>query len=139
LRGDFAVCKRDAPLPDIIFFDPFSFKTDRELWTLAMFRALAELCANKEVELFTYSYYSTSVRAAMLAAGFFVAKGMGTGPKAETTIALSPRAAASPHRRELLGREWLGKWRRSDAQTPFGAPPGEACWHEAVSGHPQFR
>jgi queuine tRNA-ribosyltransferase len=138
LHGDFAVCKRDAPLPDIIFFDPFSFKTDHELWTLAMFRALAELCANKEVELFTYSY-STSVRAAMLAAGFFVAKGMGTGPKAETTIALSPRAAASPHRRELLGREWLGKWRRSDAQTPFGASPGEERWHEAVSAHPQFQ
>jgi queuine tRNA-ribosyltransferase len=138
LHGDFAVCKGDAPPPDIIFFDPFSFKTDRELWTLAMFRALAELCANKEVELFTYSY-STGVRAAMLAAGFFVAKGMGTGPKAETTIALSPRAAALPHRRELLGREWLGKWRRSDAQTPFGAPPGEERWHEAVSGHPQFQ
>jgi queuine tRNA-ribosyltransferase len=138
LHGDFAHCKNDAPRPDIIFFDPFSFKTDRELWTLAMFRALAELCANKEVELFTYSY-STSVRAAMLAAGFFVAKGMGTGPKAETTIALSPRAAALPHRRELLGREWLRKWRRSDARTPFGAPPGEERWHEVVSAHPQFQ
>jgi queuine tRNA-ribosyltransferase len=103
-----------------------------------MFRALAELCANKEVELFTYSY-STSVRAAMLAAGFFVAKGVGTGPKAETTIALSPRAAAAAHRHDLLGREWLGKWRRSDAQTPFGAPPGEDHWREAVSAHPQFQ
>jgi queuine tRNA-ribosyltransferase len=138
LHGDFAVCKSDAPLPDIIFFDPFSFKTDRELWTLAMFRALAELCANKEVELFTYSY-STSVRAAMLAAGFFVAKGVGTGPKAETTIALSPRAAALPHRRELLGQEWLEKWGRSDAQAPFGATPGEESWREAVSAHPQFQ
>jgi Queuine tRNA-ribosyltransferase/S-adenosyl-L-methionine-dependent methyltransferase len=94
--------------------------------------------ADKEVELFTYSY-STSVRAAMLAAGFYVAKGVGTGPKAETTIALSPRAAALPHERELLGREWLGKWRRSDAQLPFGVPPGEERWREAVSGHPQFQ
>ena len=137
-HGDFAVCKNDAPSPDIIFFDPFSFKTDRELWTLAMFRALVELCDNKAVELFTYSY-STSVRAAMLAAGFFVAKGVGTGPKAETTIALSPCAAALPHRRELLGREWLGKWRRSDAQIPFGATPGEQRWHDLVSSHPQFQ
>ena len=138
LHGDFAVCKNDAPPPDIIFFDPFSFRTDRELWTLAMFRALAELCADKAVELFTYSY-STSVRAAMLAAGFFVAKGVGTGPKTETTIALSPCAAALPHRRELLGREWLGKWGRSDAQTPFGATPGEQRWHDLVSSHPQFQ
>ena len=137
-HGDFAVRKNDAPVPDIIFFDPFSYKTDLELWTLAMFRGLAYLCANKAVELFTYSY-STSVRAAMLAAGFFVAKGVGTGPRAETTIALSPCAAALPHRRELLGREWLGKWRRSEAQTPLGATPGEEYWREAVSAHPQFQ
>ncbi|MGO9634663.1 MAG: tRNA guanosine(34) transglycosylase Tgt [Steroidobacteraceae bacterium] len=138
LHGDFAVCKSEAPPPDIVFFDPFSFKTDRELWTLAMFRALAELCADKAVELFTYSH-STSVRAAMLAAGFFVAKGVGTGAKAETTIALSARAAALPHRRELLGSEWLGKWRRSDAQAPFGVTPDEQSWREAVSAHPQFQ
>jgi queuine tRNA-ribosyltransferase len=75
----------------------------------------------------------------MLAAGFFVAKGVGTGPKTETTIALSPCAAALPHRRELLGREWLGKWGRSDAQTPFGATPGEQRWHDLVSSHPQFQ
>ena len=103
-----------------------------------MFRALAELCADKAVELFTYSH-STSVRAAMLAAGFFVAKGVGTGAKAETTIALSARAAALPHRRELLGSEWLGKWRRSDAQAPFGVTPDEQSWREAVSAHPQFQ
>jgi len=38
-----------------------------------------------------------------------------------------------------LGHEWLGKWRRSDAQTPFGAPPGEESWRAAVSDHPQFQ
>jgi queuine tRNA-ribosyltransferase len=137
LQGDFAHCKSAAAPPDIIFFDPFSFKTDRELWTLAAFRALAALCADKEVELFTYSY-STSVRAGMLAAGFYVAKGVGTGPRAETTIGLSQRAAAMPHARELLGPEWLEKWRRSDTPAPIGAPPGEERWREAVSGHPQF-
>jgi queuine tRNA-ribosyltransferase len=138
LRGDFAVSKYDGPPPDIVFFDPFSFKTDRALWTLGAFRELAALCTDKEVELFTYSS-STSVRAAMLAAGFYVAKGLGTGARTETTIALSPRAAALPHDRELLGAEWLGKWRRSDAQIPFGASPSEECWREAVTGHPQFR
>jgi len=137
LRGDFAHCKFDAPPPDIVFFDPFSFKTDSELWTLAAFRELKALCADKAVELFTYTY-STSVRAAMLAAGFYVAKGIATGPKAETTIALSPRAAALPHAHQLLGTEWLGKWQRSDSQAPFGAIAGESSWREAVSGHPQF-
>jgi tRNA-guanine transglycosylase len=137
-RGDFAVCKCDAPLPELIFFDPFSFKTDSALWTLSAFLDLAVLCADKAVELFTYSY-STSVRAAMLAAGFYVARGCGTGPKTETTIALSPRAAATPHGRALLGAEWLEKWRRSEAQAPYGVGRTDEGWREVVSGHPQFR
>jgi queuine tRNA-ribosyltransferase len=138
LSGDFAVQKFAAPPPDIIFFDPFSFKTDSALWTLPAFRELALLCSQKPAELFTYTY-STSVRAAMLAAGFYVAKGRGTGPKAETTIGLSPGAAAGPHRRELLGADWLAKWRRSDAQAPFGGLAEDDSWRDAVSGHPQFR
>ncbi len=138
LSGDFALRKFEAPPPDIIFFDPFSFKTDSALWTLPAFRELALVCVHKPAEIFTYTY-STSVRAAMLAAGFYVAKGRGTGPKAETTIGLSQRAAAGPHERELLGAEWLAKWRRSDAQAPFGSLAEDASWHDAVSGHPQFK
>ncbi len=137
LYGDFAARKFDAPLPDIIFFDPFSFKADSSLWTLAAFRELALLCGQKPVELYTYTF-STSVRAAMLAAGFYVAKGRGTGPKTETTIGLSPPAAASAHVHELLGAEWLAKWRRSDAQAPYGSLVNDMSWHVAVSQHPQF-
>jgi queuine tRNA-ribosyltransferase len=138
LRGDFAVRKFDAPAADIIFFDPFSFKTDGVLWTLPAFRELAQTCSQKAVELFSYTY-STSIRAAMLAAGFYVAKGRGTGPKAETTIGLSALAASAPHGRELLGQEWLAKWRRSDAQAPFGCSAEDVSWREAVLEHPQFR
>ena len=138
LTGDFAVRKFDAPAPDIIFFDPFSFKTDSGLWTLPAFRELAQVCSQKPAELFTYTY-STSVRAAMLAAGFYVAKGRGTGPKAETTIGLSPQAASAPHDRELLGSAWLARWRRSDAQAPFGSLEEDVSWRDAVSEHPQFR
>jgi queuine tRNA-ribosyltransferase len=127
-----------APLPDVVFFDPFSFKTDSVLWSLDAFRELAHLFSETAVELFTYTY-STSVRAALLAAGFYVAKGRGTGPKAETTIGLSPCAAAQPHGYELLGAEWLGKWRRSDAQAPPGVAAGDDSWRAAVAEHPQFR
>ena len=110
LSGDFTARKQDAPAPDIIFFDPFSFKTDSSLWTLRAFRELMDLCGKNAVALFTYTY-STSVRAAMLAAGFFVAKGRGTGPKLETTVGLTPQAASGAHGCELLGAEWLG-WRQ---------------------------
>jgi queuine tRNA-ribosyltransferase len=144
LRGDFNATKFTAPLPDIIFFDPFSFKTDGALWTLAAFRELADLLAVKAAELFTYTY-STSVRAALLAAGFYVARGRGTGPKAETTIGLTPRAAVDAdgrevlHGRELLGEAWLAKWLRSDARAPPGTDASDASWQQAVRAHPQFQ
>jgi hypothetical protein len=73
----------------------------------------------------------------MLAARFYVAKGRATGPKAETTIGLTRRAAAAAHGHELLGSEWLSKWRRSDAPMPLGADPG-TDWRAAIEGHPQF-
>jgi queuine tRNA-ribosyltransferase len=62
MRGDFAACKTRAPAPDVVFFDPFSFKTDGGLWTLNAFRELAALPVDQAVELFTYTY-STSARA----------------------------------------------------------------------------
>ncbi|MET0279934.1 MAG: tRNA guanosine(34) transglycosylase Tgt [Steroidobacteraceae bacterium] len=138
LPGDFTSRKHHAPAPDLIFFDPFSFKTDSALWTLQAFRELARICEHKPTQLFTYTY-STRVRAALLAAGFFVAKGRATGPKLETTIALSPLAAVSAHGHELLDGKWLGKWARSDARMPMGAADaGGDDWQSAVSGHAQF-
>jgi queuine tRNA-ribosyltransferase len=137
LPGDFRQLKHEAPAPDIVFFDPFSFKTDSALWTLQSFRELAEVCRQKATELFTYTY-STRVRAALLAAGFFVARGRATGPKLETTIALSPLAANSAHAHELLGAEWLGKWARSDARVPMGVEAADSLWHAAITGHAQF-
>jgi queuine tRNA-ribosyltransferase len=136
MHGDFAACKAQAPAPDVVFFDPFSFKADGGLWTLNAFCEMAALWVDRSVELFTYTY-STSVRAAMLAAGFYVAKGRATGPKAETTIGLTSHAATTVHGHELLGSEWLSKWRRSDAQMPLGAGP-ETDWRAAIEGHPQF-
>jgi queuine tRNA-ribosyltransferase len=137
LHGDFMQRKHDAVAPDIVFFDPFSFKTDSALWTLQSFRELALLCQTRATEIFTYTY-STRVRAALLAAGFYVAKGRATGPKLETTIALSPLAVTLPHGRELLGIDWLGKWQRSDAQAPMGVDDADETWRDAVINHAQF-
>jgi queuine tRNA-ribosyltransferase len=75
----------------------------------------------------------------MLAAGFYVAKGVPTGPKAETTIGLSPLAARGDHGRELLGAAWLLRWSRSGAQAPFGVSANDESWRTAVTEHPQFQ
>ena len=137
LVEDFSISKFTASPPDIVFFDPFSFKTDAALWTLSAFTELSQLWVQSATELFTYSY-STSVRAAMLAAGFYVAKGWGSGPKSETTVGLSAIAAGLSHGYELLGAQWLDKWRRSDAQAPFGSGSDDDSWRAKILAHPQF-
>jgi queuine tRNA-ribosyltransferase len=139
LPGDFTAILPAAPAPDMIFFDMFSSKTSGAQWTLAVFRQIFGACVSRESELFTYSC-STPVRAALLAAGFYLAKGRSTGDKVETTIALTPAAARPPCRHPLLGAEWLGKWQRSGAKFPSDIT-GEQCpaFERAIVEHPQFQ
>ena len=71
---------------------------------LQAFRELAQACAStRPTELFTYTY-STRVRAAMLAAGFYVAMGRATGPKArDHHRPVAHGAAAAAHRSRAAG------------------------------------
>ena len=136
-EGDFRDTFRAAPQPDVIFYDPFSTKTDTGLWTLERFRTLFAFF-EKPVELFTYSA-STAVRSSLLAAGFHVARGAGSGPKTETTIALA-RPTPALHAHALLGRAWLERRARSTA--PFAADIPAERYRElerAIHGHAQFR
>lgn len=118
-HGDFQDRLDDAPVPELIFYDLFSAKTATEVWTSAIFARILQCCSEKATELYTYSA-STAVRVALLTAGFFVAEGVGTGPKAATTIAFNRATGAKEHPRlpRLLGREWLVRWRRSHVQFP---------------------
>ncbi len=125
LEGDFRRTAESAIEPDVVLFDPFSFKVDSPLWEVETFRSLRARAAAKDCELFTYSN-STLVRGRLLAAGWYVAAGVGTGPKSETTI-----AANRPVRsRNWLGAEWLGRWERSGVRSPELDPH--------VVSHPQF-
>jgi len=139
-KGDFRVSLESTPVPDLIFYDPFSFKTDADLWTVEIFARIFQHCLPKSTELYTYSA-STAVRAALLAAGFFVAEGVGTGPKATTTIAFTRADGAGNHPRspQLLGQPWLARWRRSHTRFPSTLSP-EAQGRGAVliETHPQF-
>jgi queuine tRNA-ribosyltransferase len=140
-RGSFTEQLRDTPRPDVIFYDPFSFKTDVALWTVEIFTQLRAHCGSKAAELYTYSA-STAVRAALLAAGFFVAEGVGTGPKSSTTIAFTSARGASAHplTPRLFGQEWLDRWRRSHAKFPPQLTVAErAAFEQAIETHPQFR
>jgi queuine tRNA-ribosyltransferase len=140
LQGDFCSLIDSAPIPDLIFYDPFSAKTDAALWTREIFARLFERCLMKSAELYTYSA-STAVRVALLSAGFFVAPGVCTGPKSDTTIAFTRLNGAKDHplSPRLLGQEWLMRWRRSDAKFPTTLAIEERRnFENLIESHRQF-
>jgi queuine tRNA-ribosyltransferase len=141
LHGDFLETMSRAVAPDVIFYDMFSTKAAARLWTVGTFRKISEACDDRAVELFTYTC-STANRAALLAAGFFVAKGRNAGDKTETTIALTRAAlhSAGKHQHCVLSRDWLAKWERSAAKFPGDITPNERfAFEEIIRGHEQFR
>jgi queuine tRNA-ribosyltransferase len=142
VQGDFLETLAQAPLaPDLIFYDMFSSKTHGEQWTIEIFRRLFAACAGCATELFTYSH-STAARAALLAAGFHLAKGRPAGAKEETTIAFTPAALARPAARqyEMLGSEWIGRWNRSRAKFPAEVSADQRlAFEEQILRHEQFR
>jgi hypothetical protein len=83
------------------------------------------------------------VRAGLLAAGFFVAKGVSTGDKVETTYALTQAAVARRKQDDpnfsLLCQAWLGRWERSQTRYPFGLPnDSESDLEYLIRNHSQF-
>jgi hypothetical protein len=130
--GDVLEQLGSAPAPaDLVFFDPFSPKTNPDLWTLAAFRAIrARLTA--DAVLITYSA-STAVRVTLLLAGFFVGAGVGVGSKTETTLA----ATRLDRLGQPLGARWLARWSRSPRREPLGNT-GERDVEGRLRAHPQF-
>lgn len=140
-EGDFLEQLESSPAPDLIFYDPFSAKTDAPLWTVQTFARVFHHAGSKPTELYTYSS-ATSVRVALLTAGFFVAEGVGTGPRSETTLAFTHAdgAANHPGAPRLLGPEWLKRWRRSISKFPADLPEAQKpSFEKQIETHPQFR
>ncbi|MBU1238874.1 tRNA-guanine transglycosylase, partial [Myxococcota bacterium] len=139
VQGDFLATMAHEPAPRLVFHDPFSTKTNGQLWSSDCFARILQAAGSGPLALFTYSN-STSVRAAMLSAGFYVASGVATGPKGDTTVALSvPLAQRADHGYALLGLEWLGRWERSSARLPPGCPLDAAqAVEQVICAHPQF-
>jgi len=140
LTGDFPGFIESATIPDLIFYDPFSSKTDSTLWTAGIFARIFKRCLPKSAELYTYSS-STAVRVSLLTAGFFIAEGAGTGPKSDTTLAFTRLKGAGDHplSPRLLGQEWLTRWRRSGSKFPTTLSNEERPHFEKlIETHHQF-
>jgi len=114
---------------DVVFWDPFSPRANPSLWTTAAFTALRRLC-REGATVHTYSA-STSVRAALLLAGFAVGVGETTGEKTTTVAAVDAADLERP-----LDRRWLERLRRSSAPLPPDAPEGAL---ERIASATQFR
>lgn len=139
-EGDFLTRFGSTPEPDLIFYDPFSSKTDSPLWTVETFSRIFAHTSTRPAELYTYSS-ATGVRVALLAGGFFVAQGVGTGPRASTTVAFNRGGLSEQHPRRppLLGPEWLARWHRSDSRYPAIIPTEDRpAFAGLITNHPQF-
>ena len=136
--GDFLEKMNEGADPELIYYDPFSMKTDSQMWTSSAFQKLKDRCANSMVQIMTYSS-STLIRSTLLSEGFFVATGRGSGPKAETTVAYT-QWNADADAQHWLGQEWLSRWQKSQAQFPENMP-AEARTHfeKKILEHPQFK
>ncbi len=138
VEGDFKSTMPHSPSPDIIYFDPFSIKTDKDSWSLTCFKNIYEVCQSKATVVYTYSS-STAVRALLLSAGFFVAKGYRTGNKSETTIALTPLAIQQESAYPVLNIQWLERWERSQAKFPDSLQSSDhSAFENSIRTHPQF-
>lgn len=137
-HGDFLELYPSTAAPDWIFFDPFSLKTNPQFWTWEFMRNFAAQLTRPQTMLGTYSA-STLVRAQLLAAGFWVVSGPGTGPKVESTRAiLNPWKTAVGENLGLLSSEFLEKWKRSDRKMPVDLPLN-SDFESRILEHPQFK
>lgn len=144
VEGDFPSLLRsksamDWPKPHLIMFDAFSPARNCAMWTLPLFRNLAQLLSPSRPCLMPTYSRSTMLRVTLLLAGFFVGVGHPTGEKEETTIAANTLSMLS----EPLDRRWLSRVRRSTSAEPMiepvyrQAPLSPEHWAE-LEIHPQF-
>jgi len=129
-QGELLDClAREAAKADIVFWDPFSPKTNPSLWTVAAFETMRR-AAGAQATLFTYSA-STTVRIALLLAGWYVGVGESIGDKRTTTVA----ACRLEDLRSPLDVAWLTRVTRAEARLPSDAGPDAVA---RVLACPQF-
>jgi queuine tRNA-ribosyltransferase len=137
-EGSFLDFIDEAAKPRLIYYDPFSSKADPSLWTEPVFSQVRQIVDEVECELITYSA-STSVRTALLLAGFYVGRGDETGKKSETTVAVTKKLHPTfAERARLLGGDWVERWAKSSAFAPPLSTLSRDEIGDKLRAHPQF-
>ncbi len=108
--GDFReqMLRTDLPVPQAIFYDPYSPSSNVEMWTLEHFKKLRQRLDGVPPCLLSNYTRSTLVRVTWLMAGFIVGVGTAIGDKEEATLASnSPVEIHRPLSREFLKKVYL--------------------------------
>jgi tRNA U34 5-methylaminomethyl-2-thiouridine-forming methyltransferase MnmC len=106
---------RKFPAPNAILYDPYSPATNPDLWSLPHFKQVFSQLAEDTPCILTSYTRSTSMRVALLLAGFYVGVGCLIGEKAETTVATNRlELLANP-----LDRHWLSRVKTSTNAAPL--------------------
>lgn len=117
--GDFRTQMHNShlPSPHAILYDPYSPIGNPEMWTLEHFQALFKRLDPKVPSLLTNYTRSTSMRVALLLAGFYVGRGCSIHEKTETTVASNQfKLLQNP-----LTPDWLKRVRASTNAAPLRA------------------
>lgn len=133
-EGNFAeTIFSEQPQADIFCYDFFSVSAHPHLWTYQIFKRIYELSNDKSIFL-TYST-ATSVRAALLACGFFV----GESPDLTKNTRMTTASPSSARIESLLGERWKVKFNRSSLPfSPEEDPSVHSRIRDSVNQHPQF-
>lgn len=114
---------------NVVFWDPYSSRTQPLLWGVEIFKTLREKCG-PHATVHTFSG-ATEVRAALLLAGFAVGRGPGAGKKQKRSTV---GAVCFDDLAEPLTRDWLTGLRAQGL--PIDAPSDAM---ERLHAVPQFR
>ena len=105
--GDLQQTMHRASKPHVIFYDPYSQKTNIDLWSADWFRSFFATIQGQPCIAATYST-SKRVRNDLIAAGFHVARGQGFSQKEESTLFFTPRAAQEWNELPLIqDQNWI--------------------------------
>jgi tRNA U34 5-methylaminomethyl-2-thiouridine-forming methyltransferase MnmC len=131
-HGDFLECiEKVEHKCHIVFYDPYSPKQNKAMWTTACFKKLRSKCQTSAL-FYNYSQ-ATTIRAALLEAGFYVGYGQATGLKIHTTQA----ATQLKDLKNPLDQRWLERWKRSHTPFPIDCQ-NETQLKELILNHEQW-
>lgn len=113
--GNFIETHMSCPSPHVIMWDPFSLKTEKEMWNFHLLNSVTSKTSERGAIFSTYSS-STRLRASLVALGWTVGYGAPLSHRSESTVAgIGPFSSLIDN---PLGEKFKNKFLSSHARLP---------------------